>query len=174
MQAAFDALGDENALDWSRIRIVAAPAAAPSHAVGEASVSNAGAHAPAPSRTDPTPIPKVGQAAGWADTVPHTADLQRVVARARAQRLPELNLRYLDLHDALAQLDDFVTMLVLAGVEFARVITGKGTSSPAGPVIRPQAIEWCRASASVHRVIEELDHHGEVGTLIVQIRRDWG
>lgn len=172
MQAAFDALGNENALDWSRIRIIAAPAAPAERPQSERAQPEQEVAKPAGPRA--APPPKVGQAAGWTDSVPSAADLERVAARARAQRLPELNLRYLELAEALAQLDDFVTMLVLAGVEFARIITGKGISSPAGPVIRPQAVEWCRASPSVHRVIEELDHYGEVGTLLVQIRRDWG
>lgn len=175
MRAAFEALDGGVELDWDRISVVPARRAEP--------VADNGPSDPPPrtgaSRMPAPPSPAVDlHAEQWVgaswdqpDHVPTPLpESLAILQRSRSASVATVNLHGLGRVAALAQLETFCVLARAAGFRFARIITGKGLGSPAGPVLKPAVVEWTADSRHVVAWAGERDDGGDYGAVIVQLR----
>ncbi len=110
---------------------------------------------------------------GWSLT-PDQEALLAAVARheGRGRGLPRLSVRKLRRERALERLVDFVHTHRALGHRYVRVITGKGLSSFAAPVLKPEIITWCehRGRGAVVLWAPERDADGSFGSLVLRLR----
>jgi DNA-nicking Smr family endonuclease len=119
----------------------------------------------------------------WADDIstvpaalldrPELDTAQReLVARAGKRERATLNLRRLYREPAMRHLQLFVHACRSQRVRLCRVITGKGVHSSDEPVLKRAVLEWCRGPGreAVIGWAPLLDHHGEWGTVVLELR----
>jgi DNA-nicking Smr family endonuclease len=96
---------------------------------------------------------------------------QRKLLERIPSGIPTLTIRFLDLRTAMREVEDFVGSARRMGVEFVRVVCGKGIGSETGSVLRPALVHWC-ALAQNSGLIDwapEVDAYGEVGALVLEL-----
>ncbi|MCB9506770.1 MAG: Smr/MutS family protein [Myxococcales bacterium] len=107
----------------------------------------------------------------------HTLDLtgaQRdLLRRARKTQTPELNVRHLRRHEAIADVQAFVTAQYATSTRFVRIIHGKGRQSVGDAVLKPALVRWCEDEGSrwVRAWAPEIDATGQFGSLVAELRR---
>jgi DNA-nicking Smr family endonuclease len=191
MELAFEAIGEAaQQLDFSRIVVVAEldpaalvrasargadelPAGDASEASEEAGSARASAQAHALTK-------KQWHGAEWQDALPIALALtqdpkltpaqRELLSRATGRYLPTLHLRRLSRASALLQLRTFVLAFRTRGHRHVRIVCGKGISSAAEPVLKPEVLRWCDTSGSVLGFAPELDPDGDFGSLILELR----
>lgn len=105
----------------------------------------------------------------------HQPDLsaaqRELLKRSRRVAIDVLNVRHQHLGPAMAEVEAFVRDAANRAQGFVRVITGKGRSSPTGPVLKPAVIEWaCGPGAQwVRRWAPETDRSGNFGSVVLEL-----
>ncbi|MCB9755430.1 MAG: Smr/MutS family protein [Myxococcales bacterium] len=91
---------------------------------------------------------------------------------SRGRPLPELTVRKLRRERALERVAEFVHTHRALGHRYVRVITGKGLSSYAAPVLKPELITWCehRGRGAVVLWAPERDDDGSFGAVVLRLR----
>ncbi len=125
----------------------------------------------------PTPtLPKQGEGLNDIPSLDEAqkAMLERFERAERRGAIRELNLRGDTAREATDRLREFVESCRREGVEFARIVPGRGRSSDPEPVLKPTVLEWLETSgAGVTRgYAPERIFGGDYGSLVVEFLDD--
>ncbi|MFB6351329.1 MAG: Smr/MutS family protein [Bradymonadaceae bacterium] len=100
--------------------------------------------------------------------------VERADAADERGKLRVLNLRGETADDATEMLREFIERCRRDGVQFARIVPGRGKQSDGEPVLKPLVLRWLetRAVDAIRGYAPERSIHGDYGSVIVEFRED--